>query len=290
MDGVYRNKLVRTHVMRLMQENKTWVLNEFETAKKVQQMAWMPDQSHYEIYDYMLANHCIDAKQNQPAFFFMSIRHNPISNRRYWLSALSAVYAKEEQDRVVEGENKMFEWDNVESESKFIRGLAFHSYTTYFEQQSCCLDHAKMMTKTYCIVQKHVDCQEFCDELNDSIPNREHVGYKLLMTELLAHYDTDKTTPFCKAKLSILIDPITQCAFRNEIFDSDFWEYERYFFDFDLSKSKTKEVLNKKHRNSLSFVSAQKKNERYMFFFLKKKSCLFQKKMRFFCLLQLPHN
>lgn len=180
-------------------------------------MAWMPDQSHYEIYDYMLANHCIDAKQNQPAFFFMSIRHNPISNRRYWLSALSAVYAKEEQDRVVEGENKMFEWDNVESESKFIRGLAFHSYTTYFEQQSCCLDHAKMMTKTYCIVQKHVDCQEFCDELKDSIPNREHVGYKLLMTELLAHYDTDKTTPFCKAKLSILIDPITQCAFRNEI-------------------------------------------------------------------------
>ena len=104
----------------------------------------------------------------------MSIRHNPISNRRYWLSALSAVYAKEEQDRIVEGENKMFEWDNVESESEFIQGLAFHSYTTYFEQQVVAemqrRDHAEMMTRIYCIVQKHVDCQEFCDELKDSIP------------------------------------------------------------------------------------------------------------------------
>ena len=64
LDGVYRNKLVRTHVMRLMQENKTWVVNEFETARKVQQMAWMPDQLHYEIYDYMLTNHCIDPKRS----------------------------------------------------------------------------------------------------------------------------------------------------------------------------------------------------------------------------------
>lgn len=216
-DGVYRNDLISARVKKWMIENRNvWQINE-EKLFVQNEMSWMPSRALYADYFSILTH-------NQAT-------HN-ISSRRYFFALICAIYAKTEQDRIFDGKNQMFEWGNATSETEFLNRVAMTFYCQFYESEltheMMRRDHAQLMTQIYLMVQPTVDLEEFRATLALEIPNREHPGYELLLSELLKQ----KKTRFWTQKLAVLISGRTleNCVcFAQGNFDCNFWKYQCHF-------------------------------------------------------------
>ncbi len=148
------------------------------------------------------------------------------------MALIAAIWAAEEQDRIVDATNQMFVWDDEKSQRAFVEHIVRSYYFEYYERDATLelvqRDNAQLMTQIYLMTHDQMDDEEFGIELLLNIPNREHVGYKLILQELLKHQDD----VWFKKKLAILITGRNwdnDIVFTQGNFASDFWTFEKFF-------------------------------------------------------------
>lgn len=215
-DGKYRFELLQNHILTVL-KTRNWNLS---PQVNLDDYKWMPKIAHFGGYHRFLSS-------NSNGSF-------EITSRKYTLALIAAIFADCEQDRIVEGKNQMFEWNDDKSEDQFVTSVIQKFYSDFYAKE-CILelqrrDHQALMTQIYLVTRENLDFEDFCNFLQEHIPNRQHAGYKLLVHEIL------KTEMIDSEKLAVLVAGRTlnnEVLFAQGNFDDQFWTYEKYFDHVD---------------------------------------------------------
>lgn len=228
-DGIYRHDALRSHIQKMMESNTRWFsVSQQYFESHCEKAVWMPDPNRYRTYLQFLIQ-CVTCDYTTNMF--------NITPYRIAMSMVAGIYAREEKDRIIDGQNQMFVWNDIESERAFVRRLVYKYYFDFYEFQAKLeldrRDNRYLMTQVYLMVREDMDEDSFCSILQDVIPNREHVGYNLLMGELMKH----QNDAYFTNKLAILITGRTLVqgteVFAQGNFDVGFWSYKSHFTSHD---------------------------------------------------------
>lgn len=227
-NGIRRHEALREHIRSIMNKDTQWFSESQQyfsiTTIHGQRANWMPDPNCYRAY-FQFLTQCDTSRLNM---------FDIITPYRVSMSMVAGIYASEEKHRIIDGQNQMFVWNDVDSENAFVRRLIQHYYFDFYEKEAKLeldrRDNQRIMTQIYSMARGCLNEQEFCDLLQKTIPNREHTGYGVLLRELIeyAHHDSHFTN-----KLAVLITGRTfqegKEVFAQGNFDPKFWSFESYF-------------------------------------------------------------